>query len=153
MLFLHWLSELQQLKYSYSFCAFLCIFVHFRILLRTYAHRIARKFVWASIDVTYTGDSTVNGFCWPGWIWSCKDPKWLGCCTLWWASVFVLKLRWVLEPFLSYCCLKKVVTNKDEKWHLLSHTFAFSCLLRDFWSLIWVLLITKALKEEAWALK
>ena len=36
---------------------------------------------------------------------------------------------------------------------LLLHTFAFSCLLRGFWPLITVLLITKALKEEAWALK
>ena len=34
----------------------------------------------------------------------------------------------------------------------LPHTFAFSCLPRSFWPLIWVLLITKALKEEAWAL-
>ena len=36
---------------------------------------------------------------------------------------------------------------------LLAHTFVFSCLPRGFWPLVWVLLITKALKEEAWALK
>ena len=36
---------------------------------------------------------------------------------------------------------------------LLSHTFAFSYLLRGFWPLIGVLLITKALTEEAWMLK
>ena len=36
---------------------------------------------------------------------------------------------------------------------LLPHTFAFSYLLRGFWPLITVLLITKALKKEAWALK
>ena len=29
-----------------------------RISLRTYARRAANKFVWASIDVTYAGDST-----------------------------------------------------------------------------------------------
>ena len=32
---------------------------------------------------------------------------------------------------------------------LLSHTFAFSCLPRGLWPLIRVLLITKALKEDA----
>ena len=36
---------------------------------------------------------------------------------------------------------------------LLPHTFAFSYLPRGFWPLIRVLLITKPLKEEAWALK
>ena len=35
-----------------------CIFAHLRISLRTYARRAANKFVWASIDVTYAGDST-----------------------------------------------------------------------------------------------
>ena len=34
----------------------------------------------------------------------------------------------------------------------LLHTFAFSCLRCGFWPLIWVLVITKALKEEAWTL-
>ena len=46
--------------------------------------------------------------------------------------------------------------NEERIWKmaiLLTHTFAFSCLLRGFWATIWVLLITKALKEEAWALK
>ena len=37
-----------------------CIFAHLRILLRTYARRAANKFVWASIDVTYAGDSTAT---------------------------------------------------------------------------------------------
>ena len=37
-----------------------CIFAHFHILLHTYACHAANKFVWASIDVTYTGDSTVH---------------------------------------------------------------------------------------------
>ena len=36
---------------------------------------------------------------------------------------------------------------------LLQHTFVFNCLAHGFWPLIWVLLTTKALKEEAWALK
>ena len=35
----------------------------------------------------------------------------------------------------------------------LPHTFAFNCLPRGFWPLVRVLLITKALKEEAWMLK
>ena len=36
---------------------------------------------------------------------------------------------------------------------LLPHTFAFSCLLCGFWATMWVLLIMKTLKEEAWELK
>jgi len=28
------------------------------------------------------------------------------------------------------------------------HTFVFSCLPRGFWALLWVLLITEALKDE-----
>ena len=36
---------------------------------------------------------------------------------------------------------------------LLPHTFVFSCLPCGFWATIWVLLITKTLKEEAWELK
>ena len=51
----------------------------------------------------------------------------------------------------------KVVWTKKERITkmalLLPHTFLFNCLSRGFWPLIWVLLITKALKEEAWALK
>ena len=35
----------------------------------------------------------------------------------------------------------------------LQNTFTFSCLLRGFWATIWVLVITKALKVEAWAHK
>ena len=43
---------------------------------------------------------------------------------------FVLKPRWVLEPFLSYRCLNKVVTKtrrekEYEKWH-----FCYRTLLR-----------------------
>ena len=47
-----------------------------------------------------------------------------------------------------------VLTRKKIRKMALSwpHTFAFSCLPRSFWPLIWVLLITKTLKEEAWAL-
>ena len=62
---------------------------------------------------------------------------------------FVLKSRWVLESFLSYCCLNK--SRNEERMCkmalLLSHTFAFSCLPCDFWTLIWVLLITKRLNK------
>ena len=58
---------------------------------------------------------------------------------------FVLQSRWVLEPFFSYRCLNK--SRNEEKIRkmalLLSHTFAFSCLPNGFWTLIWVLLITK----------
>ena len=68
---------------------------------------------------------------------------------------FVLKSRWVLEPFLSYRCINK--SRNEERIRkmalLLSHTFAFSCLPHGFWTLIWVLLITKALKEDVWVLK
>ena len=52
----------------------------------------------------------------------------------------------------------KVVWTKKERKNnkngtLVPHTFLFNCLPRGFWPLIWVLLIPKALKEEAWALK
>ena len=66
---------------------------------------------------------------------------------------FVLKSRWVLEPFLCYRCLTKWSEQRTKMALLLPHTFLFNCLPRGFWSLIWVLLITKALKEEAWMLK
>jgi len=36
---------------------------------------------------------------------------------------------------------------------LLPHTFAFSCLPRGFWALVWVLLIIKALNDEDQVLK
>ena len=73
---------------------------------------------------------------------------------------FVLKSKWILEPFSSYHNLQSG-RNKERKKErrirkmalLLSHTFEFSCLPHGFWPLTWVLLITKALKEEAWALK
>ena len=69
---------------------------------------------------------------------------------------FVLKSRWVLEPFSSYHNLQSG-RNKERRIRkmalLLAHTFVFSCLPRGFWPLVWLLLITKALKEEAWALK
>ena len=72
---------------------------------------------------------------------------------------FVQKWRWALKPFLRYHCWtswswqerKKERKKEYEKWHV--YIFVFSCLLRGFWPLIWVLLITKALKEEAWALR
>ena len=41
----------------------------------------------------------------------------------------------------------------DHVLQLIPHTFVFSCHPHGFWPLIEVLLITKALKEEAWALK
>ena len=43
-----------------SFTQLPCIFAHLRISLCTYARRAAIKFVWASIDVTYVGDSTAQ---------------------------------------------------------------------------------------------
>ena len=69
---------------------------------------------------------------------------------------FMLKWRWVLEPFSSYHCLTSGL-NKDRRIQkmelLLPHTFAFSCLLRGFWETLSVLLIIKVLKEEGWVLK
>ena len=45
-----------------------------------------------------------------------------------------------------------VIMKKEEEKRRneknLPHTFAFSCLPGGFWALIWVLLITKKLKEE-----
>ena len=51
---------------------------------------------------------------------------------------FVLKSRWVLEPFSSYRRLTSGL-NKErirKMVLLLPHTFAFSCLPRGFWPLM-----------------
>ena len=59
---------------------------------------------------------------------------------------FVIKWRWELEPFSRYRCLTKWSEQERRKMALsVPHTFAFSCLSRGFWALIWVLLISKAL--------
>ena len=55
---------------------------------------------------------------------------------------FVLKSRWVLEPFLSYRCLNKSRNEDDEKWHFCYHTLsrlavfrvAFGHLYHSCWS-------------------
>ena len=70
---------------------------------------------------------------------------------------FVLKWWWALKPFLRYRCWNIEGWTKKERTRKMAlswpHTFAFRCLPHGFWPLIWDLLITKALKEEAWALK
>ena len=60
---------------------------------------------------------------------------------------FMLKSRQVLELFSSYRCLASGPRRKMAL--LLPHTFPFSYLPHGFWPLIWVSLITKALKENA----
>ena len=73
---------------------------------------------------------------------------------------FVLKWRWALKAVFEISLLQDWRLNEERKKNTkmalsLPHTFAFGCLPRRFWATIWVLLITKALKEEAaaWALK
>ena len=62
---------------------------------------------------------------------------------------FVLKWRWVLEPFSSYRRLTSGLNKEERTWKmalLLLHTFAFSYLPRGFWATISVLLLTNPLK-------
>ena len=67
---------------------------------------------------------------------------------------FVLKWRWILKSFSRYHCwniegwMKKKERRIRKMALSLLHILAFSCLPHGFWPLIWVLLITKALKEE-----
>ena len=67
---------------------------------------------------------------------------------------FVLKWQLVLKPLARSLFNIVVMTRKKERIRkialTLPHIFVFSCLLCDFWPLTSVLLITKALKEEAW---
>ena len=57
-------------------------------------------------------------------------------------SNFVLKLRWVLEPFWSYRCLKSGLNKEDENWYFHYRTLlllavsrvAFGHLYESCWS-------------------
>ena len=63
--------------------------------------------------------SVVNGFYWPGLIWSYKVAEWLGSC----ASInFVLKSRWVLS---FNKCSEQERKKERGKWH-----FCYCTLLR-----------------------
>ena len=65
---------------------------------------------------------------------------------------FMLKSRWVLEPFSSYRCLTSSL-KKRKNLHFRYRTLSRLAVFREAFGRLWVLLIKEALQEEDWTLK